>query len=417
MRVLTVRERDLLPFGSERKLSVGQEQALGKLAPMLPRGALIWERSGVRVGPFSGIVRAGDLVLEVLPKIEIGAADDAEAQGVLVAMLRAAADLAVDDAGTAPLGVQRRHLLDVFVLDFCARVARLLRGGAIRTYQAFEDDLPTLRGRLRLAEQVRRTDADRSRFRCAFDELSPDNPHNRALKAVLGRLLPQTMGSNARAAVAGLVHRLAEVSDTPCSAADIDRLPFNRLTETWRPVFQRAGWYLRSLFPDVRAGGVEGLCLLFDMQRLFEAFVGARLRREWRASGAGSRVVLQGPSRHLASSTGGPVFRLRPDAAVMSAGGMVERLVDTKWKRLEPGAAGRGVAREDAYQLATYAGAYRCPEVALVYPRPRGLAAGLVESFELRMPGSPRIEVFALDLARTASGGVLPAGLAAPVTC
>jgi 5-methylcytosine-specific restriction enzyme subunit McrC len=413
VRVLTVRERDLLPFAGDGRLSAGQEQALGKLAPMLPRGALTWERGGVRVGPFSGIVRAGDLVLEILPKIEVGATADGEARGVLVAMLRAAADVAVADAGTAPLGVQRRHLLDVFILDFCARVAGLLRGGAIRTYRAFEDDLPALRGRLRLAEQVRRMAADRSRFRCGFDELTPDNPHNRALKAVLGRLLHQAVGPDARAAVGGLLHRLAEVSHAPCSATHIDRLPFNRLTETWRPVFQRAGWFLRGLFPDVRVGGTEGLCLLFDMQRLFEAFVGACLRREWRASGANARVVLQGPSRHFADSAEGPAFRLRPDAAVVSTTGAVERLLDAKWKRLDPGAASRGVAREDAYQLAAYAGAYRCTNVALVYPRLPGLPAGLVEAFELRLPGRPRIEVFALDLGSAVAGGALPEGLAA----
>jgi 5-methylcytosine-specific restriction enzyme subunit McrC len=157
---------------------------------------------------------------------------------------------------------------------------------------------------------------------------------------------------------------------------------------------------------------VDGLCLLFDMERLFEAFVGASLCRAWRTSSAGgARVVLQGPSRHLAASTEGPAFRLRPDAAVVSAAGHVERLLDAKWKRLDPAAASRGVAREDAYQLAAYAGAYRCPNVALVYPRPAGLPAGLVETFELRLPGSPRIEVYAFDLCSAAALQPLPAGL------
>jgi 5-methylcytosine-specific restriction enzyme subunit McrC len=409
VRLLTVRERDILRLGGQGNLDAREEEALGKLAPMLPRGALTWERGGVRVGPFSGIVRTGELVLEILPKIDVG--DEAEARGVLVAMLRAAADLAVADAGTAPLGMQRRHLLDVFILDFCARVTGLLRGGAIRTYRVVEDDLSALRGRLRLAEQVRRTAADRSRFRCAFDELTPDNPHNRVLKAVLGRLLHQTLGPDARTAVSGLLHRLAEVSDVPCSAADVDRLPFNRLTETWKPLFQRAGWFLRALFPDVRTGGMDGLCLLFDMQRLFEAFVGSCLRREWRHSAAGARIVLQGPSRFLAVSAKGPAFRLRPDAAVVAADGVVERLLDAKWKRLDPGAANRGVAREDAYQLAAYAGAYGCANVALIYPTLPGLPAGLIETFNLCPQLSPRVEVYALDLCAAAAHQPLPPGL------
>lgn len=411
MSGLTVRERDLLPFSGGGGLSAPQERALAGLAPSLPRGAFAWERGGVRVGPFCGIVRAGDLVLEVLPKVEVGAAGDAEARGVLVAMLGASGELAVADAGTAPLGTQRRHLLDVFILDFCARVSGPLRGGAIRTYQALEDDLPALRGRLRLAEQARRTGADRARLLCSFDELSSDNPHNRALKAVLRRLLPQAMGPEARTAVGALLHRLAEVSDAPCSAADVARLPFDRLTERWKPVFERAGWLLRGLFPDVSSGGVDGLCLLFDMQRLFEAFVGTCLRREWRGRGGGARVVLQGPARHLAGSAAGPAFRMRPDAAVVSASGAVERLLDAKWKRLDPGAAGRGVAREDAYQLAAYAGGYGCASVALVYPRPPGHAPGLVETFELRLPLSPRIEVYAIDLVAAAARKRLPEGL------
>jgi 5-methylcytosine-specific restriction enzyme subunit McrC len=348
VRGLTARERDLLPFAGDARLSAAQERALAKLAPALPRGALTWERGGIRIGPFAGIVRAGDLVLEILPKIEVGAAADKEARGVLVSMLRVVADLAIVDSGTAPLETQRRHLLDVFILDFCTRGAALLRGGAIRTYQASEDDLSILRGRLRLAQQVRRSAADRVRLQCAFDELSPDNPHNRALKAVLGKLLPQAMGHEARAAVSGLLHRLAEVSEAPCSAGDIDRLPFSRLTEAWRPMFQRASWFLRGLFPDVRAGTADSLCLLFDMQRLFEAFVGACVRREWRSRAADSRVVLQGPSQYLARSAGGPAFRLRPDAAVVGTTGAVERLLDAKWKRLKPGAAGLGVTSEDA---------------------------------------------------------------------
>jgi 5-methylcytosine-specific restriction endonuclease McrBC regulatory subunit McrC len=96
---------------------------------------------------------------------------------------------------------------------------------------------------------------------------------------------------------------------------------------------------------------------------------------------------------------------------VVSAAGVVERLLDAKWKRLDPGAAGFGVAREDAYQLAAYAGAYRCANVALIYPRPPGLTAGLVETFELRLPSSPRIEVYALDLLAAASRQPLPEGL------
>ena len=104
-------------------------------------------------------------------------------------------------------------------------------------------------------------------------------------------------------------------------------------------------------------------------------------------------------------------FRLRPDATVVSAAGAVEFVLDAKWKHLETGTATLGVAREDAYQLAAYAGAYRCRLVALVYPRAEGLPTGLVGRFELRLPGDPRIDVYTVDLVATTRGAPLPAGL------
>lgn len=49
-----------------------------------------------------------------------------------------------------------------------------------------------------------------------------------------------------------------------------------------------------------------------------------------------------GPPRHLAASSAGPVFLLRPDVAVVSAAGAVDWLLDAKWSawtRAQPGAA------------------------------------------------------------------------------
>jgi 5-methylcytosine-specific restriction enzyme subunit McrC len=411
LKFLTVRERDLVPFVGDGGLNAQEDKALAVAVRLLPRGSLTWERGGIRVGPFCGIVRAGDLILEILPKIDMAAAGQAEARGVLVAMLRAANELAVSDVGAAPLNLQKLHLLDVFVLDFCGRMTALLRRGAIRSYQGLEDDLPTLKGRLDLATQVRRAAVDQGLIRCRFDELTADNPHNRILKHVLVKLSPQVIGPEAKTAVSALLLRLDQVSAIRCSPLDIDHLAFSRLNEAWRPLFQRASWFLRGLFPDVRVGDVDGLCLLFDMQRLFEAFIGARLAHAWRGNDLGARVVLQGPAKHLAGSTSGPAFRLRPDAAVISDLGEVDRLLDAKWKRLDPTSPGRGVAREDAYQLTVYATAYRCPRVSLIYPRGDGLPAGLVETFDLQLPEAPRIDVYAVDLLDATKHRSLPAGM------
>jgi len=359
------------------------------------------------------VLRAADLTLEILPKIAGGCASGRDARGVLVAMLRAAGHLAEAPAGARPLDLQSLHLLDVFVLDFCGRVNALLRRGAIRAYEPREENLTAVRGRLDLPQHLRRNLLDRGRVHCRFDELSVDNAHDRALKAALARLLGHALGSEAKGAVNGLLRRMEDVSARRCSAADIARLRFDRLTGAWRPVFEQAAWFLKGLYPDVRAGDVDSSCLLFDMERLFEAFVGARLRRQW-CGAAGASVHLQGPQRHLAVASNGPAFRMRPDITVRADDGVVVRVYDAKWKELDAAASNRGVGRDDIYQMASYAGGYGCGRLALLYPRAEGAAEGLVEAFDLRAPGSPRVEVYALDLLALVRGAPLPAALGPP---
>ena len=72
------------------------------------------------------------------------------------------------------------------------------------------------------------------------------------------------------------------------------------------------------------------------------------------------------------------------------------------------------MGRDDIYQMASYAGGYGCGRLALLYPRGKGAEQGLVEAFDLRSPGSPRVEVYALDLLALVRGAPLPAELGPP---
>jgi 5-methylcytosine-specific restriction enzyme subunit McrC len=418
MRILPVREREQVPITAPGGAGLTEVDAsvLARLEPALPAGFLGWEHRAIRFGPYCGVLRVGELTLEVLPKIAGDSSEGRGARGVLVAMLRAAGELADPPAGSAPLGLQSLHLLDIFILDFCSRVSLLLHRGAIRAYETQEENLTAVRGRLHLPEHLRRNLFDPGRIYCRYDEFSADNVHNRVLKAVLGRLLVQALGAQAKRAVNGLLRRLEDISLRPCSASDISRLRFDRLTAPWRPIFDRAAEFMRGLYPDVSAGQSEGPCLLFNMERLFEVFVGARLRRQWcSADASGMQVVLQGPQRHFASARNEkPAFRMRPDITIVGDDDTVERIYDAKWKRLDAKAAYHGVSGDDIYQMASYAGRYGCGRLALLYPCSEGAVPGLVESFDIRCPGAPRIEVYTLDLLALTRGAALPEGLGPP---
>jgi 5-methylcytosine-specific restriction enzyme subunit McrC len=248
----------------------------------------------------------------------------------------------------------------------------------------------------------REKDLSVSDLESRYDEFSEDNPHNQALKTVLTRLLGHAARPEAKGAVNSLLRRMADISSRPCSVSSLANLMFDRITRPWRPVFERAAWFLRGLYPDVHAGSSESVCLLFDMERLFEAFVGVLIRQHWRDSGA--RVVLQGPRQHFAHSSIGPAFEMRPDATIIASSRNPERIYDAKWKRLDATTQNAGVNRSDIYQMASYASGYGCRHVTLVFPSSDKVAAGLVETFEISDPYASRVDVFALDLHALALG-------------
>ena len=277
MKQFTLRERDSLQVGPTAGLTEQEAAAFARLQPALPAGALAWEHRAIRFGPFCGVLRAGEVCVELLPKIDDGLDRDESARGLLVAMLSATGTLSVSKAGAASLGQQRMHLLDIFILDFCERVHSALRAGAIARYQEQMDNLNALRGRLLLTEHLRLNAFDQTRLVCSFDERTIDNRYNRALKAVLNHLLPYSISVRTKAAVSALLHRFDGVTQASVSASYIDQLSFDRIIRRWEPVFVRAKWLLQGLFPDVRTGQVHGTCLLFNMERLFETLLGLRI--------------------------------------------------------------------------------------------------------------------------------------------
>lgn len=403
MRLLTFRERDTISLDSSSDLVMDEIDALARLEPTLPKGLLNWGRNSLRFGPFCGVLRAGGLTIELLPKT--GNADSA--RGVLVAMLRATNTLAAAPTKDAAIHTQRVHLLDQFVVEFCARLEAALTQGAIAKYVQQEENLRAVRGRLHLTQHLRSNVADRSRLHCRFDERTLDNPYNRALKFVLHRLRSVATNSSTKGIVTALTHRFDQVQDIVLVPADLEALRFDRLNKRWQSIFERAAWLLRGLFPDIRKGGAEGAGLLFDMEQLFERFVGLKIRQGWERQRPNRyEVRLQAPQRHLVPAES--AFLLRPDVTVLMDGDPV-MIMDTKWKELDEGSLWSAVSSSDAYQITTYAMRYGCQAVTLIYPsvgETREIAVA-----RLDVPGRPEIRVCFVDIDQLALGGELPVAL------
>jgi 5-methylcytosine-specific restriction enzyme subunit McrC len=405
MPEFTLRERGTLAIGGQDGLSEAQRKAFARIAPSLPPSCLSWNPDAILFGPFCGVLRAGDVTVELLPKIAM--ADDM-ARGVLISMLRTAGRLTVSKAGESDLDLQRLHLLDHFILDFCARIKAALKEGVISLYCVYDENLKAIRGRLNLAIQLRVNATDLSHLFCRFDERSDDNQYNQVLKAVLIILRRLAIRLQTKSAVGTILHLFDDVSSRTTSVQEISRLYFDRTIRHWQSIFERAKWLLQGLFPDVRTGNEGGICLLFNMEQLFEEFIGAKVRFAWQ-NGDRSRYVieLQGPRKEVAVADGVDSFFLRPDITI-SADGEHVTIFDTKWKNLDLDKNDLGISSADIYQIAIYAGRYNCGRVVLIYPSEK---PALLRTYTLKVPNSPVLEIQTVDITALAHGKELPLAL------
>jgi 5-methylcytosine-specific restriction enzyme subunit McrC len=236
----------------------------------------------------------------------------------------------------------------------------------VRKYEDHQENLTVLRGRLMMAAQIRLNIARPDRLMCQYDEFSENNHTNQVLKATL-QLLQRVARSQANQRnIAELLFCFHGVDNVASSEIRWHLVTADRLNIRYKPILSMARLFIEGRSPDVVSGGSDGFALLFDMNELFESYVGSLARRVF--SHEGLTVSLQGPQKHLAMhSDGVPAFQLRPDIVVSKAGS-AEFIVDTKWKRLRENVTREGVTSADAYQMFAYSSKYSAADVVLLYP-------------------------------------------------
>jgi 5-methylcytosine-specific restriction enzyme subunit McrC len=349
-----------------KALSQEQANALAKLAPRLPPGTFSWGHRSVKFAHYCGVIALGDLTIEILPKIYGKETEYGASRTALIRMLHKARRLPSRRGNIAGIALQKHVLLDVFILHFCDQLHAELMQGMIRHYIERQENLPVLRGKLRIEQQLKQNLAHRERLFCQYEELSTDNAYNQILKSVLRLLLRLVSGGETRKRLTELLMRFDAISDVTADLDMLDRLIFDRSNSRYEAIFEQCRWFIEGFHPDVLAGQASCLTLLFDMNRLFEAFVASELRKlAWKQ---GLRMREQGPQKYLArrKDTDERLFLMKPDMAFLDSDNRVVMVADAKWKLLDEREKKLGISQSDLYQMMSYAVRYRVGQLAMI---------------------------------------------------
>lgn len=415
MPAYTVREWDKLAYGDGRE-QIPTHHA-DRLAALAARstfagrgggGVIEHGRNALRARGVVGILTAGDVSLEILPKIDVKSGETLDHQNAairkrLVHMLAVALDLKIDLGVITDIAWQRETLLEILIRIFCNKLTEALRKGMPRRYVTCDEDLSVLRGQLDITRQFTRHAVDPSRLACRFDLLSEDTPLNQIMKAAVMRLARLSRRAPNQQRLRELAFVYADITDKPVAALRWDQVVIDRTNRSWQELFAMARLFLQDRYQTTTGGGGEGTAMLFEMNALFEEYIGRLITRA--LAGTGLTVSLQAGRLFCLSAqdSGRTLFQTKPDILIRQ-GSTVTHVIDTKWKRISARIDDpkQGVSQADVYQMMAYAQLYRAPRLTLLYPHHPGLGAEDAVHARYRITGhATTLETASIDVSNT----------------
>lgn len=317
---------------------------------------LVYSRSGqLKPQNYVGIIQTkSGFSLEILPKIAQDVNNN-KSKDILIKMLKTLKDSPFQYFQMANLKTKKMPLLEIFISMFLSEMENLIRKGVKSNYIKQEQNQTFLKGKLRYKEQISKNFIHKERFFVEYDEYLPNRIENRILKTALLKLfkLSKLSKNQQRIRVNMFIFEGVDTISTDIEAAfnmiNLDRtLKYYDLPLKWAKIF-----LLEEAFTPFR-GKTVSFALLFDMNKLFESYVGYFFKKRY------ENIRLQDKRHYMFDKP--KSFSLIPDIVINEG----KIILDTKWKVVSKM---QDVSQADLYQIFAYAAKYQnCKQVFLIYP-------------------------------------------------
>jgi len=364
------------------RLSVTERDKLRDALPSLTIEPAPGAEDEYRLTPGStiGALEVGDLSISIHPKLDISRVLFLASYAMGSFKLREMERFNFEDAPS---------LIEVLALALAVVARRAFASGLLHGYRTEEEAMHTVRGRVRITEQIRRRFGIPLPLEVRYDEFTDDITANRLVKAAATRLGRMRVRSpQSRAGLRWISARLENVSLVEFQVNAIPKVAFDRLNAHYCEVVALSRLVLQHTSFEIGRGGNRAPGFLMDMNVVFQDFVTQALRE---ALGVSDRTFHSDTGSHRITLDQAGRVLLRPDLSWWD-GPTCTFVGDAKYKRVRD----ERVPNADLYQLLAYATALDLPGGLLIYAQ--GEAEQVVH--QVRYAGK-RLEVAALDLSGT----------------
>lgn len=356
----------------------------------------------IQLQNYVGVVELRDgLQVEVLPKIDVAPGAGTDDREVFARMLEElGTDVSFRSFDRTGLTTGKAPLFEVFVTMFLDEASDLVRRGIRSAYVAVESEEKYVRGKIDFSREARKGAARAHMTNLVHDELLPDRPENRLVKATLLNLRRSSRDNGNVRRVIQLLPAFEGVGRCVNVDADLARCVDDRSTRAYGTLIAWCRVFLRGESFTMFKGESVATALLFPMERVFEDYVGRLLKRKALYDPLVERVELQATGQWLFE---GRRVSLRPD--ILCGCGNGRRVVlDTKWKRVY---GPKDLSVADMHQMYAYGQRYRAEgeemqHVVLLYPWHDGVQPGMMPEGRHVSSDGVQVDMFFFDLSNAA---------------
>ncbi len=334
---------------------------------------------------YVGVIQTKDgTTIEILPKIQEVSVE--ESKIILIKMLKTLKKSPFKNFNMAHLKSNKMPLLEIFITMFLDELSELIKKGIKSDYITKEENLAYLKGKLQIKEQIAQNYIHKERFFVAYDEYVSDRVENRLIKTTLNYLYKQSKLNSNKKRIREYLFVFDEVGVSHTVKSDFSKVKLGRQMKDYEQILVWVKTFLLNSSYSPHKGSDLAFALLFDMNELFESYVGHYLKKQ------GYDVSLQDKQHHLAFSEQKGIYALRPDI-VIDKGRVI---ADTKWKILSQEKTRQGVSGNDLYQMYAYGTKYNnCERMYLIYPKDKEVD---VKEYDYYKEGGLPLEIIFFDL-------------------
>jgi 5-methylcytosine-specific restriction enzyme subunit McrC len=353
---ISVFEHESLKTGE--KLSLNQLQVLQKHYGLkgVPYYSLI--HNGIKFNEFVGVLRVGNLTIEVLPKTQKKNSDIDTWRDVLIGMLNAVGMFDTKAPSSSALKLKPNSILDLYFELFVNEVEYLFRRGLIKKYNIREGNKNALKGRLLFNKHIETNLIHKERFYVSYTNYDKDHLLHQILFTALNLLSNINTNPILQSRIKKLILDFPEVEKLKVNSSTFKKIVLNRKSIFYSNAIEISKLILLNYHPDLERGRQDVLALMFNMNDLWEKFVLTSIKRKKL-----DNVVVKGQaSMNFWKSYSGRKSRIKPDIVIKKEDETI--VLDTKWKNLN----GKNPLPDDLRQMYVYSNYFGAKKVALIYP-------------------------------------------------